>query len=191
VDQWGIIALLDKVFISNLIFVALNGLFVYFDIMDEQIKKKVLRMISYGLYILTVKKDKDIAAGTINWLSQCSFKPPLVMVGIKKDSNSYRLILETNHFTINILGKDQKDIAQAFFGPTKIEVQKLNNYEFYLTESSGVVLKDCPSFFECKVQYIYDQVGDHSVVIGEVINVGLHKEVEPLYMLTTGWYYGG
>jgi len=158
--------------------------------MDEQIKKKVLRMISYGLYILTTKKGEEIAAGTINWLSQCSFKPPLVMVGVKKDSNSYRLLLETKRFTINILGKDQKNIAQAFFGPTKRENQTLNQYEFYTTKNDGVVLKDCPAFFECTVKHIYDE-GDHAVVIGEVVDVGLHTEQEPLYMLTTGWFYGG
>ncbi|GIU70515.1 MAG: flavin reductase [Candidatus Woesearchaeota archaeon] len=160
--------------------------------MEEQIKKKVLRMISYGLYILTVKtvEKEEIAAGTINWLSQCSFKPPLVMVGVKKDSNTYRLLQESKHFTINILGKDQKNIAQAFFGPTKIENQKLNNYEYYITDSNGVVLKDCPSFFECDVKHIYDE-GDHAVVIGEVVEAGLHREDEPLYMLTTGWFYGG
>jgi flavin reductase (DIM6/NTAB) family NADH-FMN oxidoreductase RutF len=55
--------------------------------MDEETKREVLRMIHYGLYVITVKDNQDIAAGTINWLSQASFKPPLVMVGIKADSH--------------------------------------------------------------------------------------------------------
>lgn len=158
--------------------------------MDEQIKKKVLRMISYGLYVLTTRKEDEIAGATINWLSQCSFKPPLIMMGVKKDSHSFTNIKDTKHFTINILGKDQKDIAQAFFGPTKREDNKLNGYEFYTTATNGIVLKECLSFFEGNVRHIYDE-GDHAVVVGEVINVGLHKEGEPLYMLSTGWFYGG
>lgn len=158
--------------------------------MDEQIKKKVLRMISYGLYILTTKRNDEIAGATINWLSQCSFKPPLIMMGVKKDSHSFEFIKETKHFTVNVLGKDQKDMAQAFFGPTKRENDKLNGYEFYTSNLSGIVLKDCLSFFEGTVKHIYEE-GDHAVVVGEVVNAGIHKEGEPLYMLTTGWYYGG
>ena len=49
--------------------------------MDQEAKKKALRMLSYGLYVLTDKFEEEIAAGTINWLSQASMHLPLVMGG--------------------------------------------------------------------------------------------------------------
>ncbi|MCS7206091.1 MAG: flavin reductase family protein [Leptospiraceae bacterium] len=158
--------------------------------MDEQAKKKALRMISYGLYVITVKHGEQIAAGTVNWLSQCSFKPPLIMVGLKKDSGIFQFSKESKHFTVNVLGKNQKEIAQAFFGTTKWEGNRLNSYEYETTSTGGIVLKDCPAFFEAQVHHIYEG-GDHSVVVAEVVNAGVHFEDEPLYMLTTGWFYGG
>lgn len=60
--------------------------------MDQEAKKKSLRMITYGLYILAVKDGEELAAGTVNWLSQASFTPPLIMVGVKKDSHLHTLI---------------------------------------------------------------------------------------------------
>ena len=46
--------------------------------MDEGAKKTALRMIPYGLYVLTAEdKDQNISAATVNWVTQASFKPPL------------------------------------------------------------------------------------------------------------------
>ncbi|MCL4318357.1 MAG: flavin reductase, partial [Firmicutes bacterium] len=69
--------------------------------MDQESKKKSLRMLTYGLYVLTVKDGDAIAAGTVNWVSQASFTPPLVMVGVKKDSQLHTLIDKTNQFAVS------------------------------------------------------------------------------------------
>ena len=47
--------------------------------MDEDAKKTALRMIPYGMYVLT-SKSEDVSAATVNWLTQTSFSPPLVLV---------------------------------------------------------------------------------------------------------------
>ena len=46
--------------------------------MDEDAKKAALRMIPYGMFILTTKsKDgQNIGAATVNWITQTSFAPP-------------------------------------------------------------------------------------------------------------------
>jgi flavin reductase (DIM6/NTAB) family NADH-FMN oxidoreductase RutF len=51
--------------------------------MDPNAKKTALRMIPYGLYVLTAKgKDGAIGAATVNWVTQASFTPPLVAIGV-------------------------------------------------------------------------------------------------------------
>ena len=46
--------------------------------MNADAKKTVLRMIPYGLYILTADDGKgSIAAATVNWVTQTAFTPPL------------------------------------------------------------------------------------------------------------------
>jgi flavin reductase (DIM6/NTAB) family NADH-FMN oxidoreductase RutF len=47
-------------------------------------KKTVLRMIPYGIYVLTSDDGKgDISAATVNWVTQTAFVPPLLVVGVK------------------------------------------------------------------------------------------------------------
>ena len=38
--------------------------------MDANTRKTVLRLIPYGLYVLTADSSSDVGAGTINWVSQ-------------------------------------------------------------------------------------------------------------------------
>ncbi len=61
--------------------------------MDPNVKKTALRMIPYGIYVLTAEKaDGTVAAATVNWVTQTSFNPPLIVVGLKVDSGAYALI---------------------------------------------------------------------------------------------------
>ena len=71
--------------------------------MDAELKKQTLRLLTYGLYVLTAADGDELAAGTVNWLSQASFSPPLVMVGVKADSGVHALIEKSGAFAVNIL----------------------------------------------------------------------------------------
>ena len=60
--------------------------------MDANAKKTALRMIPYGLYVLTAEaRDGRVAAATVNWVTQASFEPPLVVVGVKVGSSPHTL----------------------------------------------------------------------------------------------------
>src|SRR6266851_5909300 len=80
-------------------------------IMDENAKKKGLRMIPYGLQILGAKNGDKQTVATINWTTQASFQPPLVVVGIKTDSTAHDLVKQSKKFTLSMLGAGQKDLA--------------------------------------------------------------------------------
>ena len=76
--------------------------------MDENAKKTALRMIPYGLYVLTAEDSQGRMSGaTVNWVTQTSFQPPLVALGVKKDSLIHDIIKESGKFALNVLGKNQ------------------------------------------------------------------------------------
>ena len=60
--------------------------------MDPNAKKTALRMIPYGLYVLTAESPTGTAAATVNWVTQASFVPPLVAVGVKADSQTHAVM---------------------------------------------------------------------------------------------------
>jgi flavin reductase (DIM6/NTAB) family NADH-FMN oxidoreductase RutF len=159
--------------------------------MNEEAKKVALRMINYGMYVLTAKEGENIGAATVNWLSQTSFKPPLVMVGVKADSYLHSLIDKTRAFAVNILGSEQKNLAAEFFKPIKVEGRKINGTPYEIGMTGSPILMDTPASFECKLVDMVKR-GDHTIVVGEVVEAHVRrKEAEPLFMRNTGWFYGG
>src|SRR5579871_5147806 len=95
--------------------------------MNANTKKTALRMIPYGIYVLTADDGKGgIAAATVNWVTQTAFAPPLVVVGVKTDSGAYQVIKTAKTFALNMLGKDQKGLAFTFFRPADVSDSKLS-----------------------------------------------------------------
>jgi flavin reductase (DIM6/NTAB) family NADH-FMN oxidoreductase RutF len=141
--------------------------------MDADAKKTALRMIPYGLYVLTAEsKDGKIAAATVNWVTQTAFQPPLVVVGVKADSGAHSIIKESKSFALNILGKDQKGQAFTFFKPLEREGNTIGGEPFRKGALGAPILEKAPAFVECALVDTVEK-GDHSIFIGEVKDAGV------------------
>jgi len=158
--------------------------------MDEQAKKTALRKITYGLYVVGAKREGEVNASTVNWLSQCSFSPPLVMVGIKKGTTLHEMVTTGRVFSVNVLGENQKELAEHFFRPVHQVGDKLGEVKFHAGATGAPILEEAVAFFECEVTQVVEG-GDHDIVIGRVVEAGVHRDVPPLVMASTGWHYGG
>ena len=158
--------------------------------MDPNTRKKVLRKITYGIYILAVEFKKHYSAATITWLSQASFEPPLLMIGLKKVSNTYRAVIESKKFSINLLNDSQKSMAASFFKDTKFEGGKLNGYDIEIGKTGVPVFKNINAYFECEFLKIIEG-GDHDIIVAEIKNAENLVDQVVLNLEDTGWKYGG
>ena len=166
--------------------------------MDTDAKKTALRMIPYGLYVLTAASGDEVAAATVNWVTQASFDPPLVVVGVKADSETYRVLSESGAFALNVLGKGQGDIATSFFKPSIREGNTINDEHFHAGITGSPILASTPAYVECRA---LDRVerGDHAIVVGEVVEAGVAAAPEGRADDATLWlkdlgervFYGG
>ena len=145
--------------------------------MDAEAKKTTLRMIPYGIYVLTADDGKgNIGAATVNWVTQGSFAPPLVVVGVKADSGVHAIVKGTGKFVLNMLGKDQKGTAFTFFKPVNLEGNKLSGQSFHRARNGAPILDAAIGAVECEVKTIAE-LGDHHVVVAEVTEA--HLQVPP------------
>ncbi len=161
--------------------------------MEEGAKKTALRMIPYGMFVLTTKDGdgKDVSAATINWATQTSFKPPLVAIGVKADSGVHRHIKGTSVFAVNVIGKDQKDLAFNFFKPHQVQGDTIGGEKFQLGKETGCpLLLNSPAWWECKVVGEVAK-GDHTLFVGEVVDAGVRREDQTILMRDHGLNYGG
>ncbi len=158
--------------------------------MDNATRKKVLRLLTYGLYVVTARGKEHLAAGTITWFSQSSFRPPLVMAGIRKNSSLHRAISSAGTFVVHIVGKNQKELATSFFREPKVEGDRLSGYQFVRGKTGAPILQDALAWLECRVVSTVGH-GDHSIFIAEVVDAQVRGEEAPLTLRETGLAYGG
>jgi flavin reductase (DIM6/NTAB) family NADH-FMN oxidoreductase RutF len=146
--------------------------------MNADAKKTTLRMIPYGLFVLTAAgKDGRMSAATINWVTQASFAPPLVAVGVKADSQTHGLIDESKAFVLNVIGKGDNNLAFTFFKPAAVAGNTIGGEPFRLgAEVKAPVLDKAPAHIECRVVDAITR-GDHTLFVGEVVEA--HVRVAP------------
>jgi flavin reductase (DIM6/NTAB) family NADH-FMN oxidoreductase RutF len=166
--------------------------------MEPNAKKTALRMIPYGLYVLTAARGDRIAAATVNWVTQVSFEPPLVAVGVKTDSHAHPLIKETRAFALNVLGKGQQALAYTFFKPAELKGQTISGEAFRPGTTGSPILASTPAYVECTLETTVEQ-GDHSIFVGKVVEAGVARQPEGRADDATLWlkdlgdkvFYGG
>jgi flavin reductase (DIM6/NTAB) family NADH-FMN oxidoreductase RutF len=158
--------------------------------MDENAKKKTLLMIPYGLYVLGARNGDKQTVATVNWVTQTAFNPPLVVVGIKKDSTAHDLVKQSKKFSLAMLGTGQKGLAMAFFKHVEPQNGKFGNFAFETGANGCPIISDAPASVECNVVGFYE-LGDHSTIIGQVTEGHLKSEAEVLTLKECGFNYGG
>ena len=159
--------------------------------MDARVRQKTLRLISNGVYVLTARWGKRFGAATVSWVSQISFRPPLVMAAVRRESNVFQCLAESGSAVLHIVGEDQRDIARRFFHPTDAAGGTLNGEPFAAGRTAAPVLPRLLAHVECRVGRVVDTGGDHALVILEAVEAECRGEVRPLTIAETPWHYGG
>ena len=158
--------------------------------MDLQVRKRTLRLLSNGVYVITSTDGARHGAATVTWISQASFKPPLVMAAIRRNSNVYRCLAESRVAAVHILDCSQQDLAQRFFSPTKVIGRTINGEPFEPGLTNAPVLQNAAAYFEGIVRHLF-ALGDHAVVVLEVIEAACRGDLKPMTIAASPWEYGG
>jgi|SRR5579859_7505252 len=159
--------------------------------MELTTRRKTLRLLSNGMYIITSRSGHHYGAATVTWLSQASFKPPLIMAAIRTDSTVFKCLSCSGFVAIHVLAAEQQDVAQRFFFPTQAGDGRINGEPFTNGVTGVPVLLNMPAYVECRVARILADVGDHAVVLFEVVEAECRDIVRPLTIAESPWQYGG
>ena len=112
-------------------------------------------------------------------------------MGVKVDSTAHEHITESSVFSINVIGKEQKNLAFTFFKTHEREGNAVAGEEFEEgSETGSSLFLASPSWRECPVM---DNVvgGDHTVFLGEVVEAGVRREDLTILIRDHGLNYGG
>src|SRR5438046_7609785 len=160
--------------------------------MDEAAKKTILRLLPYGLYVVTgaaAGEDHGMAA---NWVMQAAFDPPMVVVALENTSKTLGMIRDAHHFAVNLLLANQRELAGKLGRSSEQAPQKLKGIKTRPAPVSGApVLADGLGWVECRVVATLPS-GDHTLALGEVLEAGVeHEGGQPLTLQEAGFKYSG
>lgn len=152
--------------------------------MDQSDKTFALRMIPYGVFVVSAANPKTGAAAacTVHWVTQTSFTPCLLAVCIRQDHPILPIMRETSRFALNMLGKDDAAEAHDFYRPAALagSFQKgtasLGRWGVAWGRHATLLLQNAVSVLECEVRAMME-AGDHFPVIAEPIDV--HVRLPP------------
>lgn len=134
---------------------------------------------------------------TAEWVHQVSYEPGLIMINIHKVDATADNIMESKEFGISIVAQDQSELISIAGGNSGKEIDKISvlkdlGVEFYKAKKIGAqMVKGSILNLECKVVK-HELVGDHMMLIGEVVEASVNTEKEPvIFRAATGIYKFG
>ncbi|WP_455361657.1 flavin reductase family protein [Streptomyces sp. SYSU K21746] len=133
-----------------------------------------------GIAVVT-SCDADGPHGTtVSSLASVSLDPPMLLVCLSRRSYGAEVIRTAGTFTVNVLGRDQSELAGWFATPGRPRGAAGFADVAYRTGSTGApVLAGALTHLDCRVaQQI--PAGDHTIFVGEVADVGLADSTDPL-----------
>lgn len=142
---------------------------------------KTLQKISYGMYIISSKKNEKFNGQIANTVFQVTSEPPEIAVSICKQNLTHEFVDESRFFTVSILSKET---PMKFIGRFGFKCGRdFNKFEdiSYKVGITGapIVLENSIGYLECQVIGSLD-VGTHTIFIGKVIDAEIIKDEEPM-----------
>lgn len=159
--------------------------------MEAKARQQTLRKISNGVYVLTARCADRYGAATVSWVSQASFKPPLIMAAVRRQSTVFGCMADGGIAALHIVGDDQLELARKFAATTDAGADTINGVPFSEGKTTAPVLRELPACLECSVDQIVDVGGDHAVVILRVVEARCDGAFRPLTIADSPWEYGG
>lgn len=114
---------------------------------------------------------------TANAFSSVSLDPPLVLICVDHDTNTYDLLTEgeVDSFCINMLTSEQQHLGEYYASMTELDEDPLDAEDTTTAATGAPIFEDSLAFADCE---IWDDVeaGDHTIYLGEVQDAAVLNE---------------
>jgi flavin reductase (DIM6/NTAB) family NADH-FMN oxidoreductase RutF len=98
----------------------------------------LFKRLTQGVYVVGVTSGETRDAFTAAWVMQVSYDPLLLALSINANHSSYWLLKEGRLFSVNVLKKDQLDLADRYGRPARADKLVLTDFQFQLPQLSLV-----------------------------------------------------
>jgi len=131
------------------------------------------RFLGYGPLVLVSTTDGTIGdVSTVAWCAPCAKKPPTFMVSIGKSHKTYKNIMKTGYFGINLPTVEALDLVMYAGTVSGNDTDKLAARKIPVGYGRKLdklpLMKDCVAWLECKL-VPGNEAGDMGIIVGEAV----------------------
>ncbi len=140
----------------------------------------VLNNLSYGMYIITTKRENKKVGCFINTAMQITSKNPMIAISLNKENYTNEILKETRKCAISVLGENASQELISKFGYfSSREVNKFEDINYQNIEELPVVLEDTCSYIIGEVIRVID-VETHDIFLIRVQQTAKVLEEPPM-----------
>jgi flavin reductase len=148
--------------------------------------KQAMRRVASTVNVITVCVGGQPMGITATAMSSLSLDPPSLLICINRTASLHSPLEDVSHFCVNVLHRSQEDIAHMFADRTRQALRFVEGWKV-----------DCnrpPRLAEAQATILCRRIkhfpyGTHSIFIGEVEEVAVRGDVDPLVYVDGN--YGG
>ena len=120
-----------------------------------------------GVVVITARVGDEFRGLTASSLVSISLEPPMVLVGLERESATRAAVLETKAFNASLLTRSQEFLADRFAGRAPALDLEWRTLSHRLGTNGIPLLDGCAAWLECRLVQVHE-AGDHDICVGEV-----------------------
>ena len=142
---------------------------------------KALWKISYGIYVVSSRKDSKFNGQIANTVFQITSEPPTIAVSICKTNLTHEYITASKVFTVAILSQEAPMQFIGTFGfKCGRNIDKFKDVKYKVGVTGGLIVLDYSiGYLEAEVINSMD-VGTHTIFVGKVVDAEITSDKEPM-----------
>ena len=124
--------------------------------------------------ISTISKDDIRNIAPYGMVMPVSYNPLIYAIGSDKDRDTYRNIVETEEFVLNVPSTSMLEKVNLTGIKFPADIDEFEKAKFTPTPAFQVkpsLIAECRSHFECKLLNIYEITKTRVIIVGEVVAV--------------------
>lgn len=153
---------------------------------DPRMFRQTMSQFASGVTVVSTNHEGILYGLTVASFCSLSLEPPLILVCIDKKSNTHSMMEKSGIFAVNILNSEQQDVSRLFADPAT-EGRRFEMVRYRVGESGAPIIEPSLASIDCRVADTHDG-GDHTIFVGEVIDLAYDEEAEPLIYWRSGYH---
>lgn len=157
---------------------------------DRDTYRRVVGRFVTGITVVTTRADGLDHAMTVNAFTSVSLDPLLVLFCAEKVARFHEAVLASGRWAVSVLAQDDEDASRWFATRGRPLADQLQEWPHVRgPHTQAAVFSGALAALECRTHAVHDG-GDHSIVVGEVLDAWVPRADGSPLLYYEGKYYG-